>query len=138
MPQPTTRARETGHPGYSETLPRKGESAAGARRLVRIALTAWGLNDLAEDGASVVSELVANAVRHSRRESIRMMVERTAPRTVRVAVADLSRTPPEPRTPQHDDEDGRGLLLVTSLATNWGTDERRWGKIVWAELEGRG
>ncbi|MEV8044579.1 ATP-binding protein [Streptomyces griseoluteus] len=138
MPQPTTRARETGHPGYSETLPRSGESAAGARRLVRIALTAWGLDTLVDDAGLVVSELVANAVRHSRRESIRMMVERTAPRTVRVAVADFSRTMPEARTPKHDDEDGRGLLLVTSLARTWGTDERRWGKVVWAELEERG
>ncbi|MGV9424824.1 ATP-binding protein [Streptomyces sp. NPDC003656] len=138
MPQPTTRARPIGHPGYSETLPRKPESAATARRLVRLALTAWRLDDLADDGALIVSELVANAVRHARRLSIRVVVERVAPRTVRVAVADFSHTLPVPCTPKDDAEAGRGLALVAMLAVNWGTDERRWGKVVWAELEARG
>ncbi|MFI8349286.1 ATP-binding protein [Streptomyces sp. NPDC085596] len=119
MPQPTTRARETGHPGYSETLPRRRESAAVARRLVRVALAAWGLTDLTEDGALIVSELVANAVRHARRESIRVVVERITPGTVRVAVADFSRALPEPCTPKSDDEDGRGLALIAALSTNW-------------------
>ncbi|MGW4285762.1 ATP-binding protein [Streptomyces sp. NPDC004673] len=135
MPQPTTRPRRTGHPGYTETLPRQPESAGRARRLVRIALTTWCLNNLADDAALVVSELVANAVRHAGRESIRVVVERVAPRAVRVAVADFSRTLPEPRTPTTDDENGRGLPLIAALAANWGTDERRWGKVVWAELE---
>ncbi|MFI8346940.1 ATP-binding protein [Streptomyces sp. NPDC085596] len=134
----TTTPRPTGHPGYSETLPREPESAATARRLVRAACTAWGLHGMAENGALVVSELVANAVRHARRESIRVVVERTAPRTVRVAVADFSRVLPALCTPKGDEEGGRGLVLVAALAADWGTDERRWGKVVWADLEGRG
>ncbi|MEU6240395.1 ATP-binding protein [Streptomyces sp. NPDC047024] len=134
MPQPITRARPTGHPGYSETLPRDPESAATARRLVRLALAAWYLDDLIDDGVLIVSELVANAVRHARRQSIRVVVERVAPRTVRVAVADFSRVVPNPCTPTDDEEAGRGLFLVTALAANWGTAERRWGKVVWAEL----
>ncbi|MBV1949925.1 ATP-binding protein [Streptomyces sp. BV129] len=138
MPQPTTRARPTGHPGYSETLPREPESAATARRLVRSALAAWGLDDLTDDAILIVSELVTNAVLHARRESIRVVVERKTPGTVRVAVADFSRTLPDPCTPRDDDEDGRGLTLIAALAANWGTDERRWGKVVWAELEGCG
>ncbi|MFD8676880.1 ATP-binding protein [Streptomyces seoulensis] len=136
MPQPTTRPRRTGHPGYSETLPRQPESAGRARRLVRIALTTWCLDKLADDAALVVSELVANAVRHAQRDSIRVVVERVAPRVVRVAVADFSRTLPEPCTTTATNENGRGLPLIAALAMNWGTDERRWGKVVWAELEG--
>ncbi|MEV8044574.1 ATP-binding protein [Streptomyces griseoluteus] len=135
MSQPTTQPRPTGHPGYSETLPRVPESARTARRLVRAALSAWELNDLTDDTLLIVSELVANAVRHARRNSIRVMVERRAPRMVRVAVADFSHDRPEPSPPTADAEDGRGLFLVMTLATNWGTDERRWGKVVWAELE---
>ncbi|MGW5333471.1 ATP-binding protein [Streptomyces bauhiniae] len=138
MPQPTTRARRTGYPGYSETLPRMPESAATARRLARTACAVWGLEGFAEVGALVVSELVANSVRHAGRESIRVVVERTAPRTVRVAVADFSRALPELCTPADDEEGGRGLTLVAELATKWGTNERRWGKVVWAELEGCG
>ncbi|MEW2314074.1 ATP-binding protein [Streptomyces bauhiniae] len=138
MSQPTTRPRPTGHPGYSETLPRVPESARTARRLVRAALSAWGLDDLADDSVLIISELVANAVQHARRNSIRVVVERLTPHTVRVAVADFCCDRPEPSPPTTDAEDGRGLFLVTTLATNWGTDERRWGKVVWAELEGHG
>lgn len=108
-----------------------------ARRLVRAALAAWALNELAEDGVLVVSELVSNAVRHARRASVRVIVERTAQRTVRIAVADLSRTEPVPCLPGLNEEEGRGLLLVAASAARRGVDERRWGKIVWAELEAR-
>ncbi|AJE87219.1 putative regulatory protein [Streptomyces albus] len=134
----TTTSRPTGQPGYSETLPREPESAAVARRLLRTACAAWGLDEVAEDGAVVVSELVANAVQHARRESLRVVVERPAQDTVRVAVADLSRVRPVLRVPKEGAECGRGLFLVAMLAADWGTDERRWGKVVWAELERRG
>ncbi|WP_030418376.1 MULTISPECIES: ATP-binding protein [unclassified Streptomyces] len=138
MPQPATRARPTSHPVYSETLPREPGSAATARKLVRVACAVWGLEGLAEDGALIASELVSNAVRHARRENIRVAVERTARNTVRVAVADLSRARPVEREAYDGDESGRGLLLVAALAADWGTDERHWGKVVWADLEGRG
>ncbi|WP_432109635.1 ATP-binding protein [Streptomyces sp. AA1529] len=134
----TTTSRPTGHPGYSETLPREPESAAIARRLVRAACTAWALEAVADDAALVVSELVANAVQHARRESIRVVVERTGLRTVRVAVADFSRARPVARAVGEGDEDGRGLALVEELAVGWGADERRWGKVVWAELQAAG
>ncbi|QHF96210.1 MULTISPECIES: ATP-binding protein [Streptomyces] len=131
----TATFRPTGHPGYSETLPRKPESAAVARRLVRAACAAWGLERMGEDGAVIVSELVTNAVQHARGESVRVMVQHAGRGTVRVAVADLSRARPVEREAGHGDEDGRGLLMVMGLAADWGTDERRWGKIVWADLE---
>ncbi|MFE2378148.1 ATP-binding protein [Streptomyces sp. NPDC059398] len=67
-----------------------------------------------------------------------MVVERTAVRRVRVAVADFSRARPVVREAGDGDEEGRGLLLVTAPAADWGTDERRWGRVVWANLEGRG
>ncbi|MFE5244864.1 MULTISPECIES: ATP-binding protein [unclassified Streptomyces] len=138
MPQPTTCARPTGYPGYSETLPRESESADDARRLVRVACAVWGLDELAEDGALIVSELVANAVQHARRESIRIVVDRPDAARVRVGVADLSRARPVEREADDNEEGGRGLRLVAALAADWGTDERRWGKIVWADLEVRG
>lgn len=91
MPQPTTRARGTGHPGYSETLPRQPESAAPARRPVRAACAVWRLDDLAEDGALIVCELVANAVQHARRESIPVTVDRPGAGRVRIGVVDFSK-----------------------------------------------
>ncbi|MEW1685061.1 ATP-binding protein [Streptomyces sp. NPDC093594] len=137
MPQPTTRARPTGHPGYSETLPRQPESAATARRLLRTACAVWGLDALAENGALVVTELVANAVQHARRESIRVVIDRTEAGRVRVGVVDFSKVPPVRKAPGPEDEDGRGLALVTELAEDWGTDPLPWGKRVWAELQGK-
>ncbi|MEU9981038.1 ATP-binding protein [Streptomyces sp. NPDC050856] len=137
MQQPTTRARPTGHPGYSQTLPREPGSAATARRLVRVALTAWGLDDVAEDGALIVTELVANAVRHARRDSVRVVVERPGASRVRIGVVDLSKAPPMRGEPGPEDEGGRGLVLVAALAADWGTEPLPWGKRVWAELRGK-
>ncbi|WP_018549479.1 ATP-binding protein [Streptomyces sp. LaPpAH-108] len=133
----TTTPRPTGHPGYSETLPREPESAATARRLVRAACTAWGLESAAENGALIVSELVANALQHAERGRIRVRVERPEPDKVRVTVADLSPARPELCTPKDDEEGGRGLILVAELAADWGSKKRGQGKAVWAELEGR-
>ncbi|MEU6485679.1 ATP-binding protein [Streptomyces sp. NPDC046887] len=132
-----TRSHPTGHPGYHETLSRSPESAATARRLVRLALAAWGLRDVVEDAVLVVSELAGNAVRHAEGRTIRVMVERPARRRVRISVADGSKVPPEPRRAGARDEIGRGLVLITALADEWGTTPLPTGKAVWAELGGR-
>ncbi|MFE1171745.1 ATP-binding protein [Streptomyces sp. NPDC058773] len=129
-----TASRPTGHPGYSETLPRRPESVATARRLVRTALAAWGMEELAGDGALVVSELVTNAVQHARSEAIRLVVSRPGPATVRIGVVDKSKAPPRPRRKGSEGVSGRGLVLVTALSDDWGTDPLPWGKRVWSEL----
>lgn len=136
MPRTTTRVRATGPPGYSRTLRREPESAASARRLVRTALSAWGLADLADDAALIVSELVSNAVRHGRRESIRVFVERPGPSRVRVGVVDFSHRLPRRGESEARSEGGRGLAIVEALAENWGVERLSWGKRVWAELAG--
>lgn len=138
MPQPTTRARPTGCPGYSEALPRKPESVGRARRLVRVALAAWSLDELADDGALIVSELVSNAVRHARSRSLRVTVIRPESVRVRIGVVDKSKRLPEVREPREGAESARGLALVGALAKDWGTDRLPWGKRVWAELHGEG
>ncbi|WP_030549300.1 ATP-binding protein [Streptomyces albus] len=137
MPQSVTWARPTGCPGYSETLPCEPKSAAAARRLVRAALAAWGMEDLADDGVLVVSELVSNAVRHARSHAIRVTVTRPGPTRVRIGVVDKSARTPVVREPGDEDEGGRGLALVGALAEDWGTDTLPWGKRVWAQLRGQ-
>lgn len=119
---------------YSETVPCKAESAFRARRLVGKALTSWDLSHLVEDGELIVTELVANAVRHGARQPLLVKVHRPLPNTVRVAVSDRSRIAPTLRSPSNDEEAGRGLFLVDCFAHRWGTDFRRWGKVVWADL----
>ncbi|MFF8836546.1 ATP-binding protein [Streptomyces sp. NPDC015130] len=129
-------SRPTGHPAYSQTLPREARSAGVARRLVRTALTLWGLDSLTEDATLVITELVSNAVDHSRLPSIRVIVSRPSANAVRVGVVDRSRTVPILRTGSSSDQlRGRGLVLVDALTEEWGTELYRWGKQVWAELK---
>ncbi|MFD7666266.1 ATP-binding protein [Streptomyces sp. NPDC059788] len=118
----------------AETLPRTPESAATARRLVHNALSAWGLEELAGDGALIVSELVSNAVQHARSRSIRVTITRPEAARVRIGVVDKSKRLPMSRQPDGEDEHGRGLTLVEALSRYWGTDPLPWGKRVWAEL----
>lgn len=134
MPQPTTRVRPTGCPGYSQTLTREPGSVGKARCLVRVTLAAWHLDDLADDGMLIVSELASNAVRHARSPSIRVTITRPEPVRVRIGVVDKSRCLPKLREPHEEAETGRGLALVQTLATDWGVDQLPWGKRVWAEL----
>ncbi|MFJ6703482.1 MULTISPECIES: ATP-binding protein [unclassified Streptomyces] len=125
----------TGHPGYSETLPGLEESAEVARRLVRTALAVWHLEELSDPGILLVTELVANAVKHTNTRYVRVIVSRPSPRFVRIGVVDKARLMPEMAKPGDDLlTSGRGLLLVDALAERWGTDLYRWGKQVWAEL----
>ncbi|MGW4347051.1 ATP-binding protein [Streptomyces sp. NPDC004690] len=125
----------TGYPGYSETLPGLEESAEVARKLVRTALAAWHLEELTDTAILLVSELVANAVKHTNSRVIRVIVSRPSERFVRIGVVDKARVLPELVKPS--DElltGGRGLLLVDALAERWGSDLYRWGEQVWVEL----
>ncbi|GGV85685.1 hypothetical protein GCM10010294_65330 [Streptomyces griseoloalbus] len=125
----------TGRPGYSETLPGLEESAEAARKLVRTALAAWHLEELTDTAILLVSELVANAVKHTNSRVIRVVITRPSERFVRIGVVDRARVLPELAKPSDDLlTSGRGLLLVDALAERWGTDLYRWGKQVWAEL----
>ncbi|MFF5453835.1 ATP-binding protein [Streptomyces sp. NPDC012950] len=131
-----TASHPTGHPAYSQTLPREPRSAAIARRLVRTALIVWDLEPLIEDAALVITELVSNAVDHGRLPSIRVIVSRPSANTIRLGVVDRSKTVPILRANVEEDRArGRGLLLVDAFTDRWGTELYRWGKQVWAELE---
>ncbi|MGW5868299.1 ATP-binding protein [Streptomyces sp. NPDC055239] len=130
-----------GHPGYNLTRSRGPATAEEARRLVRDALAAWHLEDDEETTVLLLSELVANAVRHVYGPLVRILIDRRADGAVYVAVVDRApRRLPQMRTPRPDDFGGRGLLLVDGLADGWGYDLlgpglRPWGKRVWATVK---
>lgn len=137
----TTRPRATGHPGYSEKHPCERQTAELARKLVHTACAAWELEPLAEPAALIVTELVANAARHTRSRHVHIVIDRPSQNFVRVAVVDRSAEAPELRSADPDAENGRGLLLVDAYADRWGYDllgcsaaRAPWGKRVWAEL----
>lgn len=120
---------------YTETLVCEPASARRARLLVSAAMNAWGISEMSAAGVQIVTELVSNAVEHTRCRSVRVLVTRTTDHRVRIAVADTCRDTPEMDRPGGDAEGGRGLFLVDALSSRWGYDRNPWGKVVWAELE---
>ncbi len=111
------------------------EAPGAARRAVVEALTARAYPpDLRDVAELLVSELVTNALQHAP-GGVQLELSMCPPRT-RVAVIDQSPAQPVVRHSGPDEVDGRGLLLVESLATDWGWQERRGGNQVWFELQG--
>lgn len=113
-------------------LPPRAASASEARDLVTAHCVAWGVEVLCPDLALVVTELVANAVRHAGTE-IELTLE-LIPGGVRMQVRDGSTRPLRPRPALASDEGGRGLLLVDALCTRYGVEAEPDGKRVWVEL----
>lgn len=105
--------------------------ASRARKTVRDTLTSWGLEDLADDMALIVSELVTNAVQHGEGPIVMVLQQRDD--TVLVEVADACPRLPVPRQQSAGDESGRGLSLVEAFSDEWGVRERKRhpGKWVW-------
>jgi anti-sigma regulatory factor (Ser/Thr protein kinase) len=98
----------------------------------------WGLRDLAEDAALIVSELMTNAADASAvlpdrpPVTLRLLASE---RSLLIEVWDQSPLDLEPREADADAECGRGLTVVAALSDRWGwerTGHRR--KVVWAEF----
>ncbi|WP_232789114.1 ATP-binding protein [Streptomyces odonnellii] len=110
---------------------------AYARLALRKALADWGLSVLEDSAVLILSELLGNAGLHAR-VTPEQVIETRYFRSVgglRIEVHDGSPERPEPRTPDLEASDGRGLLLVDALADEWGVAERNGpGKAVWATL----
>jgi anti-sigma regulatory factor (Ser/Thr protein kinase) len=113
-------------------LPPRASSAARARELVTSQCRVWGLSSVCDDIALVVTELVANAVRHAGTDITVSIAP--IPGGVRLEVRDGSRRPLRPRAALVSDEGGRGLLLVDALSTRYGVVGEPDGKMVWVEL----
>ena len=122
--------------GTRVTLPAVPASARAARSEVAGALRSWGLDDQLDVVALLVTEVVANAIRHAGGEEIDVMVALDES-AVRVEVGDEGDGNPIPGLPPTaEDASGRGLMIVEGLASRWGYERRpRGGKRVWFELD---
>ena len=125
-------------------LPHAAGAVSAVRRHIRQILTDWNLAaDVTEDVLLVASELLTNAVVHALPPATlslsRSEVDRCG--AVRVEVTDMgplvsAGLPPSAVDP---DEHGRGLDIVTALATRCGVHVHSGGTSRWAELQvGRG
>jgi anti-sigma regulatory factor (Ser/Thr protein kinase) len=97
----------------------------------------WGLADLADTAELLVSELVTNAVQASAKlqtaGSPVIYLWVTSDRVSMVIhVWDASGEMPVRRdADEHDEDGGRGLLLVETLGKDWGAYRKAHGKVVW-------
>jgi anti-sigma regulatory factor (Ser/Thr protein kinase) len=104
-----------------------------ARHRALAQLRAWGFildRDAASTLALLVSELVTNAVLHGRGDfvTIGMCV---GGEEVFIEVLDAAQECPGLREAEPDDESGRGMFLVDTLAASWGIERTPRGKAVW-------
>lgn len=124
-------------------LPHQADSVKTAREVTRSTLREWGLSELSDDAALVVSELVTNAVRYALRPTsttesspITLVLLHLSPHVL-LAVADPSDEVPTPKEPDFISENGRGLYIVETYSKCWGWDHlNRGGKAVWALFSG--
>ena len=108
-------------------------SAAGkARGFVRATLRPWGVpEDQLADVLLAVSELVSNAVQHGDGDpSLQLRLEGRG--RLHVRVRDAAPREPTLRDQDPSSERGRGLLIVNSVADEWGKSVDASGKWVWA------
>jgi serine phosphatase RsbU (regulator of sigma subunit)/anti-sigma regulatory factor (Ser/Thr protein kinase) len=114
----------------SWTLAPELTSVREARSLIRDPLKRWGLADLIPVTELLVSELVTNAFRYAPGQvTLRLVFEGA----LTVEVLDNSAALPRLRQAGEDDENGRGLQVVSQLADRWGARRTPAGKVVWTE-----
>ena len=101
-------------------------------------------SDLTEAVVLLVSELVTNAIRAVSRLSglantgvkhrVWLAIS-SSPDLVRIEVHDTASVPVPPSHHADDfEESGRGLEVISLLATDWGWNPDALGKVVWCEL----
>ncbi|NYI05550.1 ATP-binding protein [Allostreptomyces psammosilenae] len=112
------------------TFSRTGDHASQVRAYVIHELGESGFRAVADDAALLAGELASNVVRHAHVEEYEVAVAVDA-RCLRISVYDRDPRLPVVRHPGPDDESGRGLLLVSALAEEWGVTARNGGKEVW-------
>ncbi|MGW2516570.1 ATP-binding protein [Streptomyces sp. NPDC001617] len=125
---------------YTLYIPNDPRAVTVCRRTLRLILTLHGLITLVDVAELPATELVSNAVRHTK-GPVALRVCRSAG-VLRIGAWDADPEPPEPPKAWEQvgetEEDGRGLALVRACADQWGWQplarHGRRGKYVWCEF----
>ena len=124
---------------YSLYIPNDLRAVTVSRRTLRLILTMHGLIGFIDTAELLATELVTNAVRHTKGPAALRV--RWSAGVLRIGAWDADPRPPEP--PQElgqlvESEDGRGLGMVLACADLWGWQPLsrfgNRGKFVWCEL----
>lgn len=126
---------------YSLSIPHDPRAVTVCRRTLRLILTVHGLIRLVDTAELLATELVSNAVLHTKGPAA-LRVRWPGNGTLWIGAWDADPSPPEPPRPFGQDaelEGGRGLALVRACADVWGWQPRARegsrGKYVWCELD---
>jgi anti-anti-sigma factor len=115
-------------------LPPGPAAGQAARDLLVTACQRWQVEHVVDRMATILTELVANAVLHAGTD----LVLSVAVSGGRLYVAVHDRSPRPPHLGGGDDPDtggGSGLLVVDALAEAWGFAPTVGGKVVWASVD---
>ncbi|MDX3385332.1 SpoIIE family protein phosphatase [Streptomyces niveiscabiei] len=110
------------------------EAAPRARAFASGVLTSWRFPaDLHDHGVLAASELVANSLQHGT-PPMRLRLRRTDRRLI-IEVTDGDDHLPRRRQAEPGDESGRGIAIIATIATSWGSRRTPGGgKAVWCEF----
>ncbi len=116
-----------------DQLPADLRSAGAARRMVRKSLEGWCDDEVVDDIALCVSELVTNAVVHA--HSAPGILVHVRPGVIHVEIRDDSETLPVLKGAGPQDTSGRGVSILGTLSDRWGSYRRSGGgKTVWFDV----
>ncbi|MGW1000680.1 ATP-binding protein [Streptomyces sp. NPDC002520] len=127
---------------YTLYIPNDLRAVTVCRRTLRLILTLHGLIGLVDTAELLATELVSNAVRHTKGPAA-LRVRHSPEGVVWIGAWDTDPEPPDPPRPLGPegelDEEGRGLGLVVACADYWGWQPSarfgNRGKYVWCELQ---
>ncbi|MCS0638904.1 SpoIIE family protein phosphatase [Streptomyces sp. LP05-1] len=110
------------------------EAAPRARAFASGVLSSWRFPpDLRDLGVLATSELVTNSLQHGT-PPMRLRLRRTDRRLI-IEVTDGDDHLPRRRRAESDDESGRGISIVATIASSWGCRRTPGGgKAVWCEF----
>ncbi len=110
------------------------EAAPRARAFASGVLTSWRFpTELHDLGVLAASELVANSLQHGT-PPMRLRLRRTDRRLI-IEVTDGDDHLPRRRRAEPGDESGRGIAIVATIASGWGSRRTPGGgKAVWCEF----
>ncbi|NGO12013.1 ATP-binding protein [Streptomyces sp. HC44] len=124
---------------YSLYIPNDPRAVTISRRTLRLILTMHGLIGLVDTAELLATELVANAVRHTKGPAALRVCWSAG--VLRLGAWDADPEPPEPPRALDqltEQEEGRGLALVRACSDLWGWQPLsrfgNRGKYVWCEL----
>lgn len=125
------------HDWTALALPASPRAAGHFRRHAVDAVHRWGLHpDSGDVVEACVSELVTNAIVHGVGRDVLMMIYYTGDSVLTEVFGHALHEPVIPATARSDDaESGRGLLIVETLAKDWGSEHTGLGLLrVWASI----